>query len=650
MARLSIRRVRYRGDNWHYESPVIHDGLQILVGENGAGKTTFSNLIYFALGGRVTSFDRSDREPHREITDDKKNHVELQIEIDETKYSIKRFFGSNDIGVESPNGNIEVLPVTRNKDYAKRVFSDWMLERLGIEPVMLHHGTYSGKVNLSDLFRLIYHDQAPDPSGIFKKVDRDSFVTNSPIFRKAVFELLIGKSFQEYYLAIAKMRQIETERNAALQTLEQFKQFVDEVSQEGTDDANIAFVTAQIAETKVQLERATRYRASLQELPSIPQNDSLERHKRRLYELSLKESELQEQLNQLGIETARLRQLLADTILEATQIKKMMFAHDSLDLFSANTCPYCLNEVERVEGKCICGASVDEAAYERFFYDNADYLAILKTKQKNVETIQAAIDSCESERKKLAGQLASVEGHSDAERTAIRQATNSAELTTDPNALRDIDAKILQLRTELVELEQKLSLETKRQELEDKCKDLSRQFASAKAKATELEGKTQQEMVDKRTEFSDRYTKYLSETVKDVRSASIDDAYMPLINQGEYREASSNVAKRLMYYVSLFSMSLDDSEMAFPRFLLIDTPQTAGIDKENLVACIEMIHAALTEAKSPGQVILTIGPDRLPASFDHNVFTWIEKGAHLLIPTAKQRGSNDTGASIEDSQ
>lgn len=633
MARVSIRQVTYRGDNWYYESPLIRDGLQILVGENGAGKTTFSNLIYFALGGRVTSFDRSDREPHREITNDTKNHVELQLEIDDTKYSIKRFVGSNDIGVESPDGNIEVLPVIRHKGHAKRVFSDWMLEKLGVEPVMLHHGTYSGKVNLSDLFRLIYHDQAPDPSGIFKKVDRDSFVTNSPIFRKAVFELLIGKSFQEYYLSIAKMRQIETERNAALQTLEQFKQFVDEVSQEGTDDANVAFVAAQIAETKAQLERATRYRASLQELPPTPGNDSLERHKVRLYELSLKESDLREQLNQLGIETARLRQLLADTILEATQIKKMMFAHESLDLFSANTCPYCLNDVERVEGKCVCGSSVDEAAYERFFYDNADYLAILKTKQKNVETIQAAIESCESERKKLTGKLARVEGDSDAERTEIRQAANSVELASDPNALRDIDAKILQLRTELAELKQKLSLETKRQELEDKCKDLGRQLAKAKAKATELEGKTQQEMVDKRTEFSDRYTKFLSETVKAVRSASIDDSYMPVINQGEYREASSNVPKRLMYYLSLLSMSLDDSEMAFPRFLLIDTPQTAGIDKEKLVACIKMIETTLTNAKSAGQVILTIGPDRLPSSLDGSVFTLIEKDTHLLKPT-----------------
>ena len=143
-------------------------------------------------------------------------------------------------------------------------------------------------------------------------------------------------------------------------------------------------------------------------------------------------------------------------------------------------------------------------------------------------------------------------------------------------------------------------------------------------------------MIDKRTEFSKRYTSLLSATVKEVRTASIDDSYMPVINQGEYREASANVPKRLMYYLTLLGMSLDDSEMAFPRFLLVDTPQTAGIDKGPLIACIQMIQTTLSGSKDPGQVILTIGPDRLPDTLDDNVFFTIDADAHLLTPTAKQ--------------
>jgi len=507
-----------------------------------------------------------------------------------------------------------------------------MLEKLGIAPVKLHYGAYEGKINIADLFRLIYHDQSPDPSGIFKKVDRDSFVTDSVVFRKAIFELLIGKSFQQYYSAAANLKRLEIERNAALQSLEHFKEFVDEVSDRNGDDANMAFLESQIAETKDQLQRAVQFRESLQELPPPSPDDALEARKIRLYQLTLRSSDLKDQANQVSIELVRLRQLSANMILEATQIRKMMFAHDSLDLFSANTCPYCLNEVERVEGKCVCGAEVEEAAYERFFYDNADYLAILKTKQKSVQTIEAAIDSCESDLRKLKGQIAKTEGDSDAERLELRQTALNTNLSFDPNTLRDTDANILKLRSEIGKLEQQFSLEKKRQELEDRCSRLSSDVNRARGRVKELEGQAQQEMERKRSDFGERYTELLSSTVAEVRTTSLNDSYMPVINQGEYREASASVAKRLMYYLTMLSLSLEDLEMAFPRFLLIDTPQTAGIDPPALQACIDRILEILESTEGKGQVILTIGDDRLTTAQKKHVFLTIETGDHLLQP------------------
>lgn len=633
MARLSIRKVSYQGDKWTFESPWLGDGLQILVGPNGAGKSTFSNIVYYGLGGRVTSFEKGNQKTHSEIKSDENNFVHLKVEIDDVQFGLKRFLNSNDVGIELSSGNVEILPVIRSTG-VKRVFSDWMLEKIGIDPVMLHYGAHAGKVNMADLFRLIYHDQSPDPSGIFKKVDRESFVSDSVVFRKAIFELLIGKSFQQYYLAMATLKRLETERKAALQTLEQFKQFVDDVSVGNDDDANIAFINLKLAETKDQLQRALQFRSSLQEAPLPSSDDALGAIKVRLFDLSLQSSRLKEQINQVSIELARLRHLHAEMILEATQIKKMMFAHESLDLFAANTCPYCLNEVERVEGKCVCGADVDEAAYERFFYDNADYIAILKTKQKNVQTIQAAIDSCEEELRKLNGKIARTEGDSDAERNDLKEIAQNSSFAFDTNALRETDTNILNLRSELGKLEQKLSLERKRQELEDRCSSLKADLIQARARAKELDGQAQQEMANKRRDFGQCYTKLLSSIVAKVRTTSLDDSYMPIINQGVYTEASASVPKRLMYYLTLLSLSLEDTEMAFPRFLLIDTPQTAGIDRPALQACIDRIKEILETFDSEGQVILTIGDDRLTAVQEEHVFLSIKSGEYLLAPAS----------------
>ena len=442
--------------------------------------------------------------------------------------------------------------------------------------------------------------------------------------------MLLGKSFQDYYTAAAAVKRIETERNSCLQTLEQFKQFVAELSNGEADDKNLTFINAQISETKAQLQRAIQFRNSLQNLPPSTPDDALDSGKRRLFELTMESSELREQANQVTIELARLQHLYADMILEVTQIKKAMFTHDSLDLFSANSCPYCLNEVKRVEGKCVCGASVDETAYERFFYDNTDYLAILKSKQKNVQTIQVAIEACRKELRKLSNRLSRLDGTISDERAAIREATKSSGMDFDANAIPESDSIILRLRSELAQLDQKLLLERKRQELEEKCSSLSAELERAKAKLTLHEAQAQQEMERRRGEFAKRYTELLSTTVASVRTTSLDESYMPIINQGEYREASAAVAKRLMYYLTLLSLSLEIKDMAFPRFLLIDTPQTAGIDPVALQTCIDRLKEVVESSDGNAQIILTIGDNRLTTDQEKHVFLTIPPGEHIL--------------------
>ena len=49
MGRLAIRRVVYSGDKYSFESPYLNDGIVIMEGVNGHGKSTFMNLFYYGL-------------------------------------------------------------------------------------------------------------------------------------------------------------------------------------------------------------------------------------------------------------------------------------------------------------------------------------------------------------------------------------------------------------------------------------------------------------------------------------------------------------------------------------------------------------------------------------------------------------------------
>lgn len=51
MGSLIVKKIKYSGEKYHYESPELNKGINIILGDNGSGKSTFSYFIEYALGG-----------------------------------------------------------------------------------------------------------------------------------------------------------------------------------------------------------------------------------------------------------------------------------------------------------------------------------------------------------------------------------------------------------------------------------------------------------------------------------------------------------------------------------------------------------------------------------------------------------------------
>jgi len=612
------------------------DGINILEGPNGTGKTTFSELLYFGLGGRVESFQRNAREKHAEITSDTENYVELEIEAGGNPFKLRRFIDTNDVGIEDASGRVEVLPVIRSQT-SPRTFSDWLLERLQIEPVTVFAvSDYSGKISFNDLARLIYHDQSPDPSGIYRAADNTSFVSDSKAFRKAVFEILAGKSFQELYASIARLKDLEKKRVGSANTLETFKRFIDDV-RPNQEDLNLIFLERRIGEVMQQLERASEYRKTLTKMPQRNAPIDTRTRKSELLSLEMESTKLSRQASDLLSELGRLERLKSELILEVTQIRKMIFAHDKLNLFSTNTCPYCLREVDRELNRCVCGSAIDESKYEKFFYDSGEYLTILKSKQRNVDTIDDAIGSCQEEMGEVERRHTALAERAEAIKTEIASLVENSDALVDISKFDEIDQHILTLRGDLASLEQQKELETRRQELEQTHQANEVLYEAALAQYNELQAKADREMAAQRQKFSAKYDELMRLHVQGCRTAGIDSDYVPILNAGEYREASAKVPKRLFYYLTLLYLSLDDPGVGFPRFLLIDTPETAGIDLANFIGCLEEVRKVVDSTNPPEcQVILTTGIDKYPPSCRDRVFATLSKTHRLLRPRQEQ--------------
>ena len=619
MGRLAIRRVEYFGDVYSFMSPELPDGLVILDGSNGSGKTTFADLIFFALGGAVKQFSKKGSEQHKEIRADSNNGVRLTFEIDGKLHTATRRFDTPGDAVLASHAteSVEVLPLVRRDD--RRILSDWLLEALGIHVVTLFLGTYRGKLNFADVMRLIYHDQDPDPSRVFKKIDYENFVADSKEFRRAIFEILIGKASEEYYETVGELKLAQGVLGERLGALGAYRGAVERAKRAGSksEDANAEFLKREIGEREKQLERLEQTRNEIRRAtPNAPAGESA------LLELRQALSTAEEDVAEVGqkasavrAEKTRLRALDEQLADEVERIQKIIHAHETLALFSPDTCPCCLRKVDRGHNKCICGQAIDESAYQRFFYSSEEYVGILKSKQKNVETVRAAVVACDAE---LVALETSLEKHrTEAASARKKMSTWAGSGGTYSTELEHVDDERVKVRVGLERLREQLELELERDKLEQQANEARMRVESLQQKARALEIAAQEDRATKVRHFDELYTALMRSTLKDVRLARLNSDYEPVLNDAEYREASATVTRRLMYYVTLLQMSLMDAEMPFPRFLLIDTPETAGIDLENLSRAIGKIAEVLSGSKTPAQVILTTGDGKYPKELQH---------------------------------
>ncbi|WP_323098166.1 hypothetical protein, partial [Serratia marcescens] len=96
-----------------------------------------------------------------------------------------------------------------------------------------------------------------------------------------------------------------------------------------------------------------------------------------------------------------LNKIISQTKEDAIRLQKIIHTHRQLEMFTPDTCPYCLKTVERVTDKCVCGNAIDENDYQRYFYDPTEYYTLLKSKVKSLDTMRIAIDTANKELNEL---------------------------------------------------------------------------------------------------------------------------------------------------------------------------------------------------------------------------------------------------------
>lgn len=630
MSSLVITKLRYSGDDYSYESPTLTNGINVLEAENGHGKSTFTSMIYFALGGNPPFFRSNVDERHIQITSDTNNFVELEVLIGEHPYSFKRFIEKNDVIVSDiRNGKANIYPVFRN-DSETISFPIWLAQSLNLSVTEMNLGSHKWNVGFLDYLRLIYQDQIGSTGSVYKSAENINFITDSALIKKAIFELIMGKSFPSLYEVRGVVKKEEKELSELKGGLNAF----DRALKTFTDKEklpNVESLERSLDEKNEQLVKLEKKRRAMQMIPSskIDEGERVKDIKIKLNSLLEQSFKFKDNLDSLEVELRSLKKTHRNLSLEISQINKILVSHQHLELFSPDTCPLCLEKIQRERNKCLCGTPVNEEEYEKFFYSTNEYIEIIKSKEKNKDTLEKAIESCKNELNEISQKDSSISGLLKNEKENLDHELKSVDLRFDTAKMAEIDDKILDLRSETSNLENQIRVEKERERITKAINALEFSLKSNKATLKGLEASAEKDLLKVRESFNHIYTDLMKRSLSDVKVAMLNDNYEPVINYGEYREASSKVSKRLLYFLTLYKLSIEDVEIPFPRFLLIDTPKTHGIDSDNYSVVLEKI-VEVANSKPFGQIILTTPTEDCPDFLKEYAFEVLEGGNKLL--------------------
>jgi hypothetical protein len=634
MGSLIIEKVKYSGDKYIYESPKLGNGINLIVGDNGSGKSTFTYFIEYCLGNNIKYFEKdnnNNNKKYTEIVNDTNNFVELDILINSKKFQLKRFIGKNDIFIND-NNDIKILPIKRNQNI---IFSDWLLEKLDISITELNMGTYSWKLNFSDLLRLIIYDQDTESKKIYKAPIDTNFVTDSLIIRKTVFEVLLGISSNEYFKKHDELKAITKKKDSALSALNDFNEKYSgvELEKAGIENKINTYnetLEKAYSERKLYLSSNTKIDEKAEFINSVQEE---------LIQTDLKISKQNLLYNNYQIEYDKISKLYENQLNEIKEIEKIIFTNDKLNLFSFKLCPFCMSKHEPLKNHCLCGSEIKDENYEKFVYNSNEYDIILKHKNKSVETLQIALDSYFKEITSIKNELDLLSEKSSNLTIKLKKLISSIEFSGNTELVDSLNDKILETKKELDKYEYLLDISTKKAELEETFDSLNEKYKAKNKEFKQLHLEFISQNKSLIADFNKIYCYLLQKSSAGANIAEIDEDYMPIIDGGVYKNKSADVPLRLMYYFTILALSLKNKTVKHPGLLVIDTPEDSGIDEVNLKNDLSLISYAIEQGeknKKPYQIILTTGLDKYPESFKEYIKDEFNTSKGVFILKDKQ--------------
>lgn len=598
----------------------FHLGVNIIHGQNGSGKSTIADAIFYALGGKFDNWKTEAAqcdEVQAEVAT-KTGVLTIRRAISSADAPVQVFFGPFEDSDSHALDGWETLPLKRSE--RKESFSQIMFRASGI-PEAQSEG--ASNVTMHQILRLLYSDQRTPAAFLFRY---ESFDTAE--IREAVGELLCGITGYEQLEIELKLRELRKtlqdhkRRLAAL--LEAFSAST-ELVEVAAIDQNLKVKRDEYEKVSSQISRAKQGDETPEVSEFVKARTAAADGIRKLNK-KLEKAEEKAKLDQL--EHAELSKFIEYLEALLNKVGKSDAASEIVGSIEFSHCPVCLGALKSGDGSgcALCGQAIDpEREQSRYLQIKLDIeIQLRESKQLLTER-----DSEISRGEKKLRELRSSYRESVSEfnvRYELSGTPQDSYLAARYQRLGQIDRELTHLNT-LREVA--LEIEFKRSE----ASKIEGEVGRLEARNSALEASTRKRRSIALTAISEQARRILKadlprqvefQHAKNVTLNFRDNSVL-VDDQLNFAESSNVIAKNAAV-LGLFLAGLEDEEFFHPKFLLLDNIEDKGMEQERSHNFQKLIVRLSGGSEVPHQIIFTTS--MLSPELDSKTYVIGERYSH----------------------
>lgn len=595
---LSRLRVMRRGQAVYDQK--FHEGVNIIRGENGSGKSTIADFIFYVLGGEYEDWKEAARlcdEVQAEI-ETSRGTLTLRREVSTKLTPIKVYFGQLEQAAAHSLDGWETFPIRRQAN--RESFSQVLFRSLMI-PEAQSEG--ASNITMHQIMRLLYSDQRTPSTRLFRF---EPFDTQN--IREAVGDLVCGISGYEMYEINLKLRALDGEFDEVSRKLSSLIEALPADNQLISPE----IINTTISNLTAEKEAIAEAIENVDTL--IDQNETRDFLKQRqsaheaLVKQKKKISDVQAAISTLELELAELSeflQFLGEAVNKVALAEKTQSAIGSIEF---TQCPACLADLKGMDDAhtCnVCGSPTDPSA-DKSKYNQIRLDLEIQIRESNqlVSEKNVSLSKSEQELRRLNRDYAQSFSEFSI-RFDLSTSPRESFLAANNRRIGQIDqelrylADMMETAHEIQRLsKQKEELQTAIGRLRDRREVLTLQAGKRRSVAltqiSDIAASLLRSDLDRQEEFRKAQT---------VKLSFVDDA-MFVDGKMNFAE-SSNVFLKNAAIFGMFLAAGQDSQFYHPRFVLLDNIEDKGMEPKRSHLFQKLIVERATELKFKSQIIFT---------------------------------------------